>query len=262
MRTIAVVNHKGGVGKTAVSMSLAERLHSMGYKTLLIDLDQQLNATHAAEVKTSGVVTVYDLLVSPDWDVRDGIQQYQHGDIIAGDILVCNAESEMTRLDTPLTMLTDALEEIEDEYDFCIIDCPPSLGYVTRNAMVAADTLIIVVMPDGASIDGFGKCVEVMSKIRENKHLNPGLEISGVLINGYDPRGILDREVDQALVNLAEHAGTRVFDTRIRKCVKVRQAQSKHIALHDFDADCTSAIDFTNFTNEFLAHEKIGEKEE
>ena len=154
MKTIAICNHKGGVGKTAASMALAEGLNAKGYRTLLVDLDQQTNATRQAGAKIEDAVTVYDLLTSFEYTAADGIQHYEHGDIIPGDTLVADAEVEMSKLDTPLTMLADALEGVEGNYDYCVIDCPPSLGIVTRNAIVAADDVIVVVVPDTASVYG------------------------------------------------------------------------------------------------------------
>lgn len=155
MKTIAICNHKGGVGKTALSMAIAEGLHRKGKRTLLVDLDQQMNATQQAKIDTTDEVTVYDLLTSFDYTAKDGIKHFDGGDIIPGDVLVSNAESDMAKLDTRLTMLADAMEGIDDDYDYAIIDCPPSLGLVTRNAMVAADELIVPVIPNRSSLKGF-----------------------------------------------------------------------------------------------------------
>ena len=107
MKTIAICNHKGGVGKTALSMAIAEGLHRKGKRTLLVDLDQQMNATQQAKIDTTDEVTVYDLLTSFDYTAKDGIKHFDGGDIIPGDVLVSNAESDMAKLDTRLTMLAD-----------------------------------------------------------------------------------------------------------------------------------------------------------
>lgn len=104
MKTIAICNHKGGVGKTALSMAIAEGLHRKGKRTLLVDLDQQMNATQQAKIDTTDEVTVYDLLTSFDYTAKDGIKHFDGGDIIPGDVLVSNAESDMAKLDTRLTI--------------------------------------------------------------------------------------------------------------------------------------------------------------
>lgn len=117
MKTIAICNHKGGVGKTALSMAIAEGLHRKGKRTLLVDLDQQMNATQQAKIDTTDEVTVYDLLTSFDYTAKDGIKHFDGGDIIPGDVLVSNAESDMAKLDTRLTMLADAMEGIDDDPD-------------------------------------------------------------------------------------------------------------------------------------------------
>lgn len=256
MKVITFCNHKGGVGKTAASMAFAEGLNARGYRTLLVDLDQQTNATRQAGAKTKDEVTVYDLLTSFEYSAKDGVQHYDRGDIIPGDVLVSDAEVEMSQLDTPLTMLADALESVEDDYDYVVIDCPPSLGIVTRNAIVAADEVVVVVVPDTASVDGFGKVFQVTEKIRKNKRLNPNLELAGILINTYDSRGVLDRKLDNQLPSVAEKANTKVFDTRIRKCVSVRQAQSAHISIWDYDPDGAAGEDFGAFIDEYLSQEE------
>ena len=116
MKTIAICNHKGGVGKTALSMAIAEGLHRKGKRTLLVDLDQQMNATQQAKIDTTDEVTVYDLLTSFDYTAKDGIKHFDGGDIIPGDVLVSNAESDMAKLDTRLTMLSVVLEESSKRY--------------------------------------------------------------------------------------------------------------------------------------------------
>ena len=255
MKVISVCNNKGGVGKTAVSMALCEALNNAGLKTQLIDLDQQINATKQAGVKTENVVTAYDLLTSFEYTAKDGIQEYEHGYIVPGDVLVNAAEVEISKLDTSLTMLDDALDSVRDEFDYVVIDCPPSLGLVTRNAFVASNELIVVVMPDKSSIDGFARIVDAATHIKSNKRLNPDLNIAGILINSYNPRGKLDREVDAVLPDLAKQAGTSVFETRIRRNISVSQALSCRKSLFDFDSNSAAAQDLQSFVNEFINKE-------
>lgn len=260
MTALAICNNKGGVGKTGTCLAMAEGLHSRGYRTLLVDLDQQANATQAAQAASGdGVVTVYDLLTSDEYTAADAVQQTRLGDIIPGDMLVAEAESEMSRLDTPLTMLADALEPIRGSYDFTIIDCPPSLGLVTRNALVAADEAIIVVQPDDASVTGCGNVVAAIGKIRRNRHLNPNLRIAGIIVNHYDGRRLLSQSVDGSLPAVAEEWGTRLFDTRIRACESIRQAQSLGEPIASYAPKSNGAEDYASLVDEYLAiREDVG----
>lgn len=256
-KTLAICNNKGGVGKTATCLAFAESLHNRGMRTLLVDLDQQTNATQAAEVATGdGVITTYDLLTSDVCTAAQAVQHYAHGDIIPGDNLVAEAETAMSQLDTPLTMLADALESVDGNYDYIIIDCPPSLGLVTRNAIVAASEVIIIVQPDDASVTGCGNVVAAVDRIRRNRHLNPDVRIAGILINYYDGRKLLSRNVDDSLPEFARECGTSLYNTRIRACESIRQAQSLGQSIYDFAPKSNGAEDFDNFVSEYLEKEK------
>lgn len=255
MKTIAICNHKGGVGKTALSMAIAEGLHRKGKRTLLVDLDQQMNATQQAKIDTTDEVTVYDLLTSFDYTAKDGIKHFDGGDIIPGDVLVSNAESDMAKLDTRLTMLADAMEGIDDDYDYAIIDCPPSLGLVTRNAMVAADELIVPVIPNRSSLKGFTNIQKCVNSVRRNKRLNPNLRIAGIVVNMFDGRTSLSRGVVNELPSIARAANTKMFHTIIRKCEAVNKAQSANVSIFDYDPNCNAVADFTDFVNEYSLKE-------
>lgn len=263
MATIAICNNKGGVGKTATCLAMAGAMRARGLKTLIVDLDQQANATQAAEVEGGdGVVTAYDLLTTDEWTAKQAIQPSKVGDIIPGDMLVAEAESEMSRLDTPLTMLADALEGIRDSYDHILIDCPPSLGLVTRNALVAADEVIVVVQPDDASVTGCGNVMAAVGKIRRNRHLNPDLRIAGILVNHYDGRRLLSKSIDASLPEFASECGTRLFDARIRACESIRQAQSLGESIYDYAISSNGAQDYAAFVDEYLALAGKGERDE
>lgn len=252
MKTIAVANNKGGVGKTAVVLALADCLYEKGFKVLTIDLDEQMNATQQARVTTEDAVTVYDLLTTDEYSAQEAIQHHERGDIIPGDELVSEADVAISKLDTPLTMLVDSLEKVEDVYDYVIIDCPPSLGLVTRNAIVAANEVIVVVNPDEASVSGFGKIASHVSKIKRNKRLNPNVKIAGVLVNEYDVREVLSRNIDSSLPELAKKIGTRVFETRIRKCADICKAQASHESIFTYKPKSNGAIDLAAFVDEYL----------
>lgn len=255
MKTIAICNHKGGVGKTALSMAMADILHDKGYRTLLMDLDQQMNATQQAKIDTSDEITVYDLLTSYDYKAKDAVKHSDRGDIIPGDVLVTNAESDMAKLDTRLTMLADALEGIENDYDYVIIDCPPSLGLVTRNAMVAADEVLVPTIPSRSSLKGFANIKKCVDAVRKNKRLNPDLKIAGIVVNMYDSRTKLSKDIADILPGIAQTAKTKMFSTLIRKCEAVNRAQSANVSIFDYDAKCSAAEDFNSFVNEYLESE-------
>lgn len=258
MKTIAICNHKGGVGKTALSMALAEGLHNRGYRTLLVDLDQQMNATQQAGISdTAGMLTVYDLLTTDEYKLidDDAIKHYEYGDIVPGDRAITDAEPKINELDTKLNMLDDALDCVRQQYDFIIIDCPPQLGLVTRNAMVAADELIVPMTPSGFAADGFTKIFESVMKVRSSKHLNPNLEIAGILINMYDARTALSKEAVTDLLPTATAAGTKVFHTVIRRCEAVNRAQSAKQSIYEYDPKSNAVDDFNSFIDEYLNEE-------
>lgn len=256
MRTVAFVNHKGGVGKTACSLAFAEGLHRAGKRVLLIDLDQQMNASQCVGYRdTEGVETVYDLLMS-GMPATEAAVPAPFGMIVRGDVVMADAEAELALLDTPLVMLEDALASVPgEEYDYCVIDCPPSLGYVTRNAMVAADDLIVVVQPDEASITGFSRIWESFERIRGNRHLNPDLNLCGILLNGFDWNRRLSRRAVSELPGFASDFNTRLFDTRIRSCEAIRQAQAHAQSIFEYAPDSHAAEDFSSFVDEYLEQE-------
>ena len=256
MKTIAICNNKGGVGKTAVSMSFAEGLYERGYRTLIIDLDSQMNATkQAGFYDVDGIVTIYDLLTGTDYTAIDAVKKYRHGNILPGDTLVRSAEADMAHLIDPLTMLDNALDSVRENYDFCIIDCPPTLGTVTLNALVAANEVVVVVTPDEPSIAGYGEVSALVDQIKSNKRLNPSIKIAGIVLNEYDSRHELARAADDSLPELAEQTNTRLFQTRIRNRMSIRKAQSAHVSLYDFDPKSEAVDDFHALVEEYLISE-------
>lgn len=148
-----------------------------------------------------------------------------------------------------------AMEGIDDDYDYAIIDCPPSLGLVTRNAMVAADELIVPVIPNRSSLKGFTNIQKCVNSVRRNKRLNPNLRIAGIVVNMFDGRTSLSRGVVNELPSIARAANTKMFHTIIRKCEAVNKAQSANVSIFDYDPNCNAVADFTDFVNEYLEGE-------
>ena len=250
--TIAVINRKGGVGKTTTALCLADAPRLQGLSVLLIDLDQQHNATKQYGAEIDGKTTAFDLLTDGKADIADAVQATPAGDIIAGDDLINRAEAEMSGLAGRDFMLADALAKIANPYDYIVIDCSPSLGVVATNALIAAEEVIVPMLCDGYCVDSFDGLFEAIEQVRANPRLNPNLKIVGMLVTMYQPQQRLTKAFDAELPAYAEQCGTRVFDTRIRMCCKVKEAQQLAISLFDYAPDCTAAIDYKSFANEYL----------
>ena len=251
--TIAVINRKGGVGKTTTALCLTDALRGRGLSVLLVDLDQQHNATKQYGAQIEGKTTAFDLLTDAKADLADAVQSTANGDIIAGDDLINRAEAEMSGLTGRDFMLADALARIDAPYDYIVIDCSPSLGIVSTNALISADDVVVPMLADGYCVDSFDGLFEAIERIRSNPRLNPGLRISGMLLTMYTPQQRLTKAFDEKLPAYAEQCGTRVFDTRIRLCCKVKEAQQLATSLFDYAPDCTAAQDYKAFANEYLS---------
>lgn len=251
-KIVAIMNRKGGVGKTTTALCLAGGLAARGARVLMVDLDQQHNATKQYGAAIDGVTTVYDLLTDRSARAADGIQRTARGDIIAGDDLVNNVEAEMSGMLSRETMLADALAPVRGEYDWIVVDCPPALGIVAVNVLVAADRLIVPMLCDGFCMDSFAAVKRLVDQVTASPRLNPGLEISGMLITQYEPRQRLTRSFDEQLPALAEAAGTRVFGTRIRRCCKVREAQQLGVPLGEYAPGCTTDADYSAWVDEIV----------
>ena len=250
---VAILNRKGGAGKTTTALCLAERLGQIGKKALLIDLDQQHNATNQYGAAIEDMTTVYDLMCDPGADVVDAIQHCDAGDIIAGDDLMNQIEADTAALVRREYMLVEALEKVSEGYDFIVIDCPTSLGIIATNALLAADKVVVPALcGDAYSVDGFEKLLLFVERIRSSKRLNPDLEVAGALITQYEPRPLGSDARAAELAEACQRAGTRLYDTRIRRCCKVRDAQEACRSLFDFAPTCTSAQDYAAWVDEFL----------
>jgi len=251
-RTVAIANRKGGVGKTTTALCLAEGLSARGYKVLLVDLDQQHNATAQYRALIEDTATVYDLLTDSKLPCADCIQTTKRGDIIAGDDYMNTAEEKLAALDSREFLLFAALDEVKESYDYIIIDCPPTLGLVMKNILVAADEVIVPVICDAFSDTSFEAFMRQVQAVKSNRRLNPQLTVLGILITQYERGRRLSAEYDERMPRLAKEYGTRMFDTRIRRCEKARQAQATGVSLYELAPSSTAAFDYREFIDEFL----------
>ena len=249
MIKIAVANQKGGVGKTTTAINIADALTRCGYSVLLVDMDPQCNSTSSYQAEIDGVYTIYDLM-NEKCSTEDTIQGTDMGDIIAGDPHLPEDESKFLSKIGGFNILKNALSEIEDEYDYVIMDTPPNLGIFMVNALVAATGVIMPLRAEKYAIDGLAKLMETITDVRENG--NPDLEIYGVLMTAYDVRNSLDKEIWGILPETGENYGFSVFKTPVRICQAVKEAQAENVSLFDRSPGCNAAIDYANVVKELL----------
>lgn len=259
-KIIAIANQKGGVGKTTTAISLGGCFGVLEYKTLLVDADPQANATSGVGLDPKNSRNIYDCLVN-DVDPRELIIPTNNPnlDIIPSHIDLVGAEIEMINLPNREFMLRNALEKIKDDYDFIIIDCSPSLGLITVNALTAADSVLVPVQCEFFALEGLGKLLNTI-KIVQGR-LNSDLEIEGILLTMYDTR---TRLANQVVDEVKTHFQELVFDTVVHRTIKLSEAPShgETIILHD--AASKGAINYLNLTREILQRNdrtKIGNNE-
>lgn len=232
-RIIAIANQKGGVGKTTTAVNLAASLAVAEHRTLLLDGDPQGNATSGIGLPRDQIgATVYDLLIgTADIEaVRHRGVQFKHLDVVPATPDLAGAEVEMVDQPNRERAIRDALAVVRDEYDFILIDCPPSLGLITVNMLAAADALLIPLQCEYYALEGLSQLLNTVHLVQRS--LNPGLGIEGVLLTMYDARLNLSRQV---AADAREYFGAQVFETIIPRNVRLAEAPSfgKPIILYD-----------------------------
>lgn len=248
-KIIAVANQKGGVGKTTTAINLGGCFGVLEYKTLIVDADPQANATSGVGFDPKTVTqSIYDCLVN-DINPKDIIYQTENPnlDILPAHIDLVGAELEMINMPNREHRLKIALDKIKDDYDLIIIDCSPSLGLITVNALTAADSVMIPVQCEYFALEGLGKLLNTI-KIVQGR-LNKELEIEGIVLTLYDTRL---RLANQVVEEVKTHFQDLVFDTIIHRNTRLGEAPSfgETIVMHD--ASCKGSINYLNFAREIL----------
>jgi len=252
-KIIVFANQKGGVGKTTSTINLASSFAALEYKTLLVDADPQANATSGLGFDPRNIKTsVYECMVE-DINPSEAVlkTEVEYLDLLPSHIDLVGAEIEMINLPNRDRIMKRALEKAKDEYDFIIVDCSPSLGIVTVNALVAADSVIVPVQCEYFALEGLGKLLNTIKIVQSN--LNPELEIEGILLTMFDGRTNLSNQV---VDEVRSHFQELVFKTIIHRNVKLSEAPSfgKPILFHD--ATSKGAINYMNLAKEIL--QKLG----
>ena len=251
MRKIAVLNQKGGVGKTTTVVNAAAALASAGLRVIAVDMDPQAHLTIHLGVEpekiTSGsytVLTQADALEQVIMLVRHNLW------LLAANIDLVGAESELGSVVGRETILREALRSVDDKFDYLLIDCPPSLGLLTLNALAAADEILIPLQPHFLALQGFGKLLQTVDLV--SKRINPGLKVMGILLCMFDSRASLPNEVKADIEQFLESArGTnsawaqaRVIPVHIRRNIKLAEAPGYGKTIFEYEPNCHGAEDY------------------
>lgn len=257
-KIIALANQKGGVGKTTSSINLAASLAVLEYKTLLVDADPQANATSGIGFDPREVTaSIYECIIN-DLDAKDAIihTSTPNLDLLPAHIDLVGAEIEMISLPDREHKMKEVFAKIRDQYDFIIIDCSPSLGLITINALTAADSVVIPVQCEYFALEGLGKLLNTIKIVQSR--LNTELQIEGILLTMYDVRLRLSNQVVE---EVKTHFQDLVFDTIIQRNTRLSEAPSFGVSVIMHDASSKGAVNYLNLAKEILFKNGLSKEE-
>ncbi len=248
-KIIAVTNQKGGVGKTTVASALLDCLSQRGNRVLGIDLDPQGSLSFSMGLDIEKCPTVFDVFRG-ELNINDAISKADSCDMLASNILLSAAEQEFTKAGREF-MLKTAISQIREPYDFIVIDTPPALNVLTVNAYVATDGLIIPMAPEVLSLLGVSQIKDTIESVRN--FYNSRLAVYGILLNKYNKRLNLNKEVKDMAQQISVQLGTKVFENSIRASVMVAEAPAHGLSIMTYSPTSNPALDFNSFCEELLA---------
>ena len=248
-RVIAVANQKGGVGKTTTTINLGASLADEGKKVLLVDSDAQGNATTGIGINKGDVeIDIYDILIN-EAPIQDVIvaSSRENMDLVPASIQLAGAEVELSNMKHRETRLKKALDSVRDEYDYILIDCPPSLGHLTINAFTASDSVLIPVQCEYYALEGLSQLLNTVRLVQ--KHFNNQLKIEGVLLTMLDRRTNLGYEVVE---EVKKYFHEKVYETIIPRNVRLSEAPSYGLSIVDYDRQSLGAQTYRELAKEVL----------
>lgn len=253
MKVIAIINQKGGVGKTTTAAATSAILIEKGYKVLVMDMDAQCNLSNyygLNEDDLENMDTTFDCLTNTKYNLQKAIVDTEQGDIVPSSIKMASVESIiMPDVDRHLR-LKQGLTFLENKYDFVILDTPPALGIITINALTAADYVVIPALADRFSMQGINQVVSTINYVRET--VNDKLKIAGVLMTAFQKSTSLQQAMQEYIKGLAENLGINTFKNTIRSTVTVREAQANRMSLTAYSKYKEVTYDYRKYVNELL----------
>lgn len=255
-KVISVANQKGGVGKTTTTVNLASILARRGKKVLLIDADPQGNATSGLGIEKEVEFSTYDILVN-DTEIQEAVQDtmIKNLKVCPSDINLAGAEVELVSMMSREQRLNEKLNEAKNQFDYILIDCPPSLGLITLNAFTASNSVLIPVQCEYFALEGLGQLLNTINLVK--KHLNKNIQIEGALLTMYDIRTNLSNQV---VKEVKKYFNNKVYKTVIPRNVRLSEAPSYGMPIIEYDIKSKGAKSYIKFTKEFLKNNEEQKK--
>lgn len=254
-RTIAIANQKGGVGKTTTTINLSACLSEAGQKVLVVDFDPQGNATSGFGLEKGSIEnTVYQMLIG-ETDAKESIEKNVQNnlDILPSDVNLAGAEIELLEMDNKESLLRDNLKSIKNQYDFIIIDCPPSLNMLTINAMTTANTVLVPIQCEYYALEGLSQLIYTINLVQER--LNPELQMEGIVFTMYDARTNLSLQVVENVKNNLNT--TNIYKTIIPRNIRLAEAPSHGKPINLYDKKSTGAESYRLLAEEVIERKDI-----
>ena len=255
-RIIAIANQKGGVGKTTTAVNLSACLAQEGKKTLMIDIDPQGNATSGLGIDKKVSKSIYDVIIN-DEEIKETVQKTMVDtlEVCPSNINLAGAEIELVSVISRENRLKFALSKVKDDYDYIILDCPPSLGLITLNALTAADTVLVPIQCEYYALEGLGQLMSTVDLVQ--RHLNSNLDVEGVVLTMFDARTNLSNQV---VDEVKRYFDKKVYRTVIPRNVRLSEAPSHGLPISIYDPKSKGAQCYVDLAKEVIKKNEVNKK--